>query len=42
MRGEGGKETSKNEMDNRRIFMMLHMPLSAYPKTKPKIMPADF
>ena len=42
MRGEGEKKTLKNEMDNRRIFMMIHMTLSAYPKTKPKIMQADF
>ena len=27
MRGEEGKETPKKEMDNRRIFMMSHMPL---------------
>ena len=31
MRGEVGKETTKKDMDNRRIFMTLHMTLSAVP-----------
>ena len=31
MRGEAVKETPKKEMDNRLIFIMWHMPLSAYP-----------
>ena len=32
MRGEVGKETPKNEMDNKRILMTSHITLSAVPK----------
>ena len=34
MKGEVRKETPKQAMDNRRIFMTSHMILSAYPKIK--------